>query len=460
MLAPHAQAQLPPAADPRGGVVAFAVVCARTLVEVDYQGTAQAMCTLYDLTHDYGGAPGTTPVGAISHYTTFTLGPKFPSHAQGWNVILGASFVPTYGGDVVTFPITVQTTPQLNTQDLQFEVYANYTGPNDERLNQTIVFHAEVNEYDLAFVETLDRQKKAGQDDVVKYEVRISNLGVYPDVYQLSVQPPPGYRVSSPPNVYVPPGESRNVTVSILTPKGKLYELGRSEAFIFKVSSTRGTGTYSSVGLLKLSGPYVPTYWIPLLAVGLVAAAITTRRSREQAEMRRLERGRPRRVALTPRQAVLLAELKRTDPEAYAERKAKLDAVYAARREEYRGHRKEQLARDREERRVAKAEFKEAKKRRALERKAQKRLAKAQRKEAAVLAAAEAKETKAKERELRKKQKLLEKARKKQGKLDAKQARKDEKAAAKAAKAQAKADKAAAREAKRAARKRPPEGNA
>lgn len=433
-------------------------------MEVDYQGTAQVTCTLYDLTRDSAAAPASTPLfGAVTHTTTMTWGNKFPSEVRGWQVFLGQSFFPTYGGDTVSFTVTIQTTPEINSQDFDFDVLANYTGPNDQRLNQTVHFHAEVNQYDLGFLETRGSQKKAGQDQIVKYQLQVTNLGVYPDVYQFDVKSPPGYRVSIPPNVYVPPGESRNVTVSVLTPKGKLYELGKSEAFIFRATSTRGTGVYTSVGLLKLSGPYVPTYWIPLLAVMLVAGAITTTKARERAEIRRMERGRPRPVPLTPRQAVLLAELKRTDPEAYKERKARLDAVYGTRRDEYRAHRKEQLARDRAERKLARAEYAAARKRRALERKEQKRQAKLARKEAAIAAAAEKKEMKAKSKELRKKQKLLEKARKKQGKLDAKQAKKDEKLAAKAAAAQAKADKAAAKEAKRAAKaakKRPPEGNA
>ena len=464
VLVPHAQAQVPTQESLQGSYASFALVCAQTLVEVDYQGTAQVPCTLYDLTHDYGGGFGTPPVGSLQHYTTITLGNKFPTGAQGWNVILGAAFIPTYGGDVVSFPITVQTTPQINSQELDFEVLANYTGPNGEKLNQTIVFHAEVNQYDLAYVETVGVQKKSGQDEVVRYTVRVQNLGVYPDVYQVRVNAPASYRVSTPPNVYVPPGESRNVTISLLTPKGKLYELGRSEAFIFTVSSTRGTGVYSSVGLLKLSGPYLPTYWIPLLAVALVAGAITTTKARERAEIRRLESGRPRRVPLTPRQSVLLADLQRTDPDAYKQRKAQLAAVYAARRQEYREHRKEQLRRDREERKLAKAEYAAATKRRAQERAEQKRAAKEARKEAILAAKADKKEMRAKGGELRKKQKLLEKARKKQAKVDAKQAKLDAKAAKKAAKAQAKADKAAAKEAKRAAKaakkERPPEGNA
>lgn len=464
LLVPAAQAQLPTAQDVQDTYVSFALVCQQTLIEVDYQGTTQVPCTLYDLTHDYGGGFGTQPVGSLQHYTTISLGNKFPTGAQGWNVILGAAFIPTYGGDVVTFPITVQTTPQIDSQELDFEVIANYTGPNGEKLNQTIVFHAEVNQYDLAYVETVDRQKQAGQDEIVRYTIRIQNQGVYPDVYQVSVNAPAGYRVSTPPNVYVPPGESRNVTVSLLTPKGKLYELGRSEAFVFKVSSTRGTGVYGTVGLLKLSGPYLPSYWIPLLAVALVAGAITTTKARERAQMRSLERGRPRRVPLTPRQMVLLEELRHTDPEAYKQRKAQLAAIYAARRGEYRAQRKEQLRLDREERKVAKAEYAAARKRRALEREEQKRAEQLARKEALLQAKAEKREMKAKGGELRKKQKLLEKARKKQAKLDAKQAKVDAKAAEKAAKEQAKADKAAAKEAKRAAKaakkQRPPEGNA
>jgi hypothetical protein len=282
---------------------------------------------------------------------------------------------------------------------------------------------------------------------------------VYPDVYQFDVQAPAALHVSRPPAVYVPAHQSRNVTVSVLTPKDHVYDLGTSYSLEFKAASTRGRGVYSTSASLYVRGAHVPVYWIPLTLVGLLAAVVVTRRTRERAEIRRLESGRPRRVAPTPRQAVLLAELKRTDPAAYKERKKQLAALYAARLAAYREERKARLAHDRAERRQAKVEYAEAKRRkktereaRRVERKAQRKAAKKQRKADRKAAKGERKGLKKKEGVLAKKRKVLAKAQKKQAKVDAKRAKKDAKQAARDAKSAAKAEKAARKQAKAEAR--------
>lgn len=452
LLLPFAAAQAPPVAPPQ--FVGFAVVCPQQMIEVDYRGVKQTTCFLHDLTRDSGAVEGLpTKVSTLPHTTTLALDRIEPNGTVGWQVQLSHNFVPTMGGDVVPITFSFLTTPQINEDQIRAIVNATYVHPQTgQRLNQTLVFDARVNRYDIAHVRTLTPPARAGQFDIVRYQVAVSNDGVFPDVYRIEVVGPRDFKVSQPPNLYVPPLETRVVNISILTPQGKLYELGRPVTFDFKVRSTYGTGSYSSVGLLRVSGPYVPSYWIPLTLVALVSLVVTTRATRERIERRRLERGRPRRVAVTPKQAVLLAELKRSDPDAYAQRKAQLDAVYAGRRARYRDAYREQQARDREERKLARAEFIEKKKQRKLDRKAEKLRLKAEAKAAKKQAKLGRKETKLKEKELKKKTKLLGKARAKQAKLDAKQAKRDAKAQAKADKLAAKEAKAAAKAAKKAAK--------
>jgi len=423
--------------------VSFALVCPDAFYEIPYRGTVTKSCQFYDLSRDsVYQEPGSPGSGATQHLTIIKAEPR---DAHGFVVTVGRPSIVSYGGDVVEVPITVQTTPLLDAQDFMFQVIANYTGPGDIVLNQTITFGAQVDNYDIAHVQTLNTVQKAGQFQTVRYVVQVTNDGVFPDVYRFEAKAPTGFEISTPPSVYVPPHETRNVTFSVLTPHDKLYELGRSVTFEFKVVSTRGTGVYGTVGILSVSGAYVPTYWIPLAIVGLISAVVVTRKAREASETRRLEQGRPQRVVLTPRQLVLLEELKRSDPEAYQARKAQLDAVFAGRRANYKQVRGEQVRKDREERQLARIEFKEQKKRRAEQAKEARARNDAERKAALLQAKADADETRRKEKELGKKKAQLDKAREKQAKLDAKQAAVD-------ARAQAKADREAAKQAKAAAK--------
>lgn len=441
LLLPSASAQLPALpGSPESSALAIAVLCPMSYLAVDYNSQAEVTCTLEDLSRDSLAVPGgNSGTSVSSHTVTLTTGNYGPENATGWQVLLSRAIVPMYGGDVVPFTVNVKATPLVNTQGLFFTLDALYTGPNGYTTNVSIPFVAEVNTYDIADVRMKDGQsvRKAGQDDIVTYEVTIANLGVFPDVYRVSAKSDPDIKVTAPGSVYVGPGETRIVTIQALTPHGKVYEVGRSTLVNIKVTSGTGSGTYSTVGVLQIRGPYIPVYWVPLLLVGLVSAGVVTSRTRERAAFARAEKGLPRRVQPTPRQAVLLAELKRSDPEAYKERKAQLDAIYAARRAEYAAHRKERLAQDRAEAREARKEFKAARAKQKAEGKARRKQEAIDRKAAKAQAKQDAKLARAKEKEIAKKRKKLDKAKAKaakaQAKLDAKQAKLDAKEAKRAA---------------------------
>lgn len=453
LLLPSVSAQAPALpVHPQESTLAIAVICPMSYLAVDYNSQAEVTCTLEDLSRDSVFLPGSgSGTSVSSHTVTLTTRDYVPENGTGWQVILSRALVPMYGGDVVPFTVNVKATPLITTQALSFTLDAVYSGPNGYTTNVSIPFVAEVNQYDVADVRMKDGQsvRKAGQDDIVTYEVSISNLGVFPDVYRLSAKSDPDIKVSAPGSVYVGPGETRVVTVSVLTPHGKVYEVGRSTLVNIKVTSGTGSGSYSTVGVLQIRGPYVPVYWIPLLLVGVVSAGVVAGRTRERTALARAEKGLPRRVQPTPRQAVLLAELKRTDPEAYKARKAQLDAIYAARRTEYAAHRKERLAKDKEESRQARLEFKAARRKQKAEEKAQRKQAaidaKAERKQAKI----DAKLARAKEKQIAKKRKELEKAKKKaakaQARIDAKQAKIDAKNAKREAAEQKRAAKLAAK---------------
>lgn len=455
-----ASAQLPP--EVASQALHLGITCnGPTLLEPDYAGQAEVTCTLRDYSRDSVFLPdstsGTSPTG---HQVVVTTRPVNESiEAKGWQTEpKGLPFF-MVGGDAKEFIVRAKTTPIIDTQDYHFELVVDYTHQSGYNRTFIVPFTAEVNRYDFALLSWAGPlSQKAGQDDVVTYTLAITNTGVYPDSYRFTVTSAlTDVYVSQPPNLFVPPGETRTTNITVLTPHGKIYEIGRTGALSIKVNSMTGSGAYSATAVLQIRGAYVPTYWIPLLLVGLVSASVVVRGSREKAQARALERGRPRRVEITPRQTVLLAELRRTDPEAYREKKRSLDSVYKERLTDYRAHRKERLAADREEARQARAEFQAAKKARRAKRAEEKRAAKLRRAEEKRAAKIARKEAKREAKLVKKKEKVLGKKRAKLEKERAKAEAREAKAAAKQAKLDAKAlkrEQAAAKKAEKEARKK------
>lgn len=448
LMAPSASAQFP--TELGDATLHLVVLCESTFLAPDWAGQDEVACEIRDLSRDSIVVPGSTGTSPSGHTVTLTTRPQNESaNATGWQVVLGRTNAFLYGGDTLPFTVNVKATPVITTQEYHFDLLVLYQGPGDYAREIVVPFGAEVNNYDFALLSWAGpAAQRAGQDEVLVYALAITNTAVYPDSYRISITAPDDLRISTPPNVYIPPGETRVVNISVLTPHGKLYEIGRSMAITIKVNSVTGTGVYGSTGVLQMRGAYIPVYWLPLIVVGLVSASVVTRDARERAERRRLEKGSPRRVGLTPRQSVLLSELKRTDRDAYKEKKRALDTVYAERVADHRAHRKERLAEDRQEARQAKLEFTTQKKTRREERRAA-AIAREEEKKAAKRARIEAR----REAKLsRKKEKVLTKARAKLEKAQAKQAARDAKAAAKQAKLDEKAAAKQARLAKKAAK--------
>lgn len=438
----------------------IAVVCQRSFLFPAYAGQDEAPCEVQDLSRDSlivpGVVPGASPTPHVVKFSYVTTS----NNTAGWQVVLSHAVAYPIGGQRIPFTVNVKATPVIQTQDFTFNVIVTYEGPGGHNSTHVVPFFVEVNSYDFAVV-TMNSStisQKAGQDDIVRYEVLVSNVGVYPDSYRFSVKTDPDLQVTIPPNLYVPPGETRGAFIQVLTPHSKVYEIGRSTAINVKVQSVGmngGSGVYSTVGVLQIRGSYIPLYWIPLLVVGAVSASVVVRGTREKTQMRRLEAGRPRRVELSPRQAVLLAEMRRTSPETYKDKRQALDTVYRERVSDYRAHHKEVMAADKEEARQAKIEFAAQRRTRKEQRAAEKVREKEERKAAkrALIAQRhEAKLLKKKEKTLAKRRKILEKAKAKAdakaAKLAAKQAKLDEKALKKEQAAQKKAAKDARKQKK------------
>ena len=214
-------------------------------------------------------------------------------NVTGYQVVLGASVISLHGGDSEPFDVNVKATPLLNAQDFAFDLVADYTH-SASGYNQTVVvrFVAQVNPYDFAVLTFASGQsQKAGQDDVVIFPVAIQNTGVYPDTYKFTISAKPDLLVTVPSTVYVGPGETRIVNVSVLTPHSKLYEFSRSETIGIKINSLGvagigGTGVYSAFAILQIRGAYIPVYWIPLFLVGFVSMGVVIRGARDKGSAR------------------------------------------------------------------------------------------------------------------------------------------------------------------------------
>ncbi len=456
---PFSAGQTPtlPIDNPAESVVGFAVITPQSFAEVKYLGNVVLPLIVHDLSRDSGTANeapgGGTAFSPSGHSTALTIKEIRPANALGWQVLLGSPFVQSIGGEVVETTVLISTSPLLNVQEISVDIEAVFTGPGGETRNQTVTLNAQVERYDTALARITNPQIRAGQFESVRYQVMVSNDGVYPDTYQFIVGTDKDeFRVLSPPNLYVPAKETRYTNITILTPKDKVYELGQTAVVTVKVQSLTGTGVYSTVGVLQVRGPYIPTYWIPVIIVGLISAVVVTRNRRLEAGLRKLEKGRPRRVQPTARQTVLLAELKRRDPEAYAKRKAQLDAIYAARRDAYRDGKKTRRDRERKEHEAAVAELRADKQRLKAKAREQKRAVKLERSADKKQRKADRKAAKVQAKLDKKQAKLDKKAEKKRDKEIGKKRKELEKQKVKLEKTQAKAEKAEAKLARAAAR--------
>lgn len=466
LLLPTAAAQVPPLptvpdeASLTAEVLGVALASPLGLLQVDYNSMATTRLEIIDFSDD--GA--TNPTGGFQarpHLVELRVRDADNISATGWLVEIGGTAFQMYGGQRQQVEVAFKTTPQITVDSVTATIEATLLDIQTQRtVNATINLTGEVNPYSRPMARMLKVAQQAGQFDVIRFQMLVQNDAVYPDVFAIETNiDKPGFVVITPPSVYVPGLESRVVNITVRTPYGKFYEFGNSATVAVRATSVYSGAAVPAIGTLRITGFYIPVYWVPLLLVGMVSAGVVARSSRERRELRRLEKGKPRRVEPTPRQAVMLTELKRKDADEYKAYRAKMAALYQSRRETYRAQRKEVVAKDREEQRQARLEYNEAKKRQKAERKAQRAQAKIDKKERERQATIDAKAAKV-QRKLDKKQaKIDAKERKKLGKelekkrkLLAKARDKAEKVAAREAKAEAKRAKAEARAAKKAAK--------
>ncbi|MHB8606365.1 MAG: COG1470 family protein, partial [Thermoplasmatota archaeon] len=444
----------------------------RGFMQVPLNGRVDIPFTVNDLSHDTTGqsALPTTPTGSpgLPHQILLENQIVFPPNVttvSGWSISLTKTAVFTTGGASSPASISAQVIQPVGSTFVKERITATLIAQDGSRYTDTQDITFQVKPFYQATVLISD-VREAGQDELVTYPVKITNQGPYLDAYELNVTGDPDFGATIPAHVAVAPGETRIVNLTMLTPHGKLYELSRSATFFVNARSVGGTlidpngvndpTVYTAVATLTMHGGYVSGSWWPLFLLGAVGLVLVAGRSTTLVEERRAQKGRPRPPYLTPRQELLLAELKKRDKKQYKERLAALAAIYVERRATYKSRSTEDRRREAEERQRARRELRTERRRRKAERAAQKKAAaierarerklhKERRAAEAVLAAARAKQAK-------EQRKLDKKAAKKQAKIDEKQAKRDAKEAKKDAKLAAKKSKELAKKRKELAR--------
>lgn len=462
LLTPFASAQtpevptLPSLEDLERAPLAVALTTEEGFVQAKYPLGASTSFVIHDLSQD-GGDPNRGAGAPVRPHIVDLRVVNFDEIQElGWQVQLGGSSLQMFAGLTERIEVNFVTTPQIKTREVTATILAELYDPTNSemRVNATINLTGQVLPYSRPLARMLTFPQVAGQFERVKFEVLVSNDAVYHDVFEITATlDREGYEAVAPQTIYVPPLSTRTFNITVQTPKSGLYDWGTAGTLSVGIRSLNTGATGSAVGIIRSEGLYISSYWLPLLLVGMASAGVLVRDRRRNAELKRLEKGRARRVEPTPRQAVMLAALKREDPEAFKEQRARMDALYKARREKYREERKAIVIADKVERKQAQQEYKEAtraqklqrkadRKQAKIDRKAARKQAKIDRKEAKQQAKLDKKERKRLGKELEKKRKQLDKARAKQAKLDAKEA----KAQAKAAKAEERAARKAAKQ--------------
>ncbi|HWG91317.1 MAG TPA: hypothetical protein VNZ52_10770 [Candidatus Thermoplasmatota archaeon] len=447
-----AEAQLPVPIHPPEGLVSIDVNMNKSFVAIPFLGSAIVGYTIEDKSTD--GRRLGAPTNTLLHTTTFNLLYN-RSEVRDWVFSTSVSLESTSAGDVKYGTVFAAPGPVARPPIVTVELEYRYNDLNGTEIvkREPITFRAIPN-YQFQ-LETIGTPPTVGQFEKVEFKFRIRNFATSFDAYEFEVTAPPGFLVFAPPRLYVPGGETREVVITAITPKDSPpYELSRTEGLQVVARSVTNPGAqYSAFAIVKISGPYVPTPWIPIFTLGMLCIGLVIQRQVRRRELRVAEKGGPRPLRLSPRQQVAMKELKKANPEGYKAQMVRLAALYQARKEAYKSRRKEVKAEEAAARKASKAQLKEQKKLRAEQRKQQLALLKKKKRLEKARAKQEKKAAKAQAKIDKKEAKLRKKAEKKQAKIDAKERKRLEKVLKKKQaalkKAQAKAAKAAAKQAKK-----------
>ncbi len=439
---PVVEAQAP--VDPRD-IYGMKVTLDRSFNTVQYLQKSNFTVTIEDISRDDGqSAPA---IGRLVH-TILVENTVIEGLPSGWAASTDDTAFTTTPGDIVRTTLRVTAGAAIQQPYVRVNMTLAFIA-GDTVIRDTVTVAVQVAPYYIALVLVKEVPPPQKQQKIVAIPVQITNLGLYPDKFLLNASAREGWKVSIPPEITLNALETRTVYMNVQTPKRGIYEFGELSIVEVSVKSANDPFVaYTRSTVVKVQGFYFSSYWQPLTIFTFLAVGLLVARSAERSGLRNGEDGKPRPFELTPRQRVLLGELKKRDPEAYKARMAQLAAIHRTRRETYRRIHKTRIQ---DEKRLMKAEHREAKEELALRKEAaseQKEAEKAKRARVREIEKERAKRLAAILEIRRKQDKIDGKERKKREKVLGKERKKTEKALAKQMKADAKAAKKAARKAK------------
>lgn len=278
---------------------------------------------------------------AVSHAVNVQTRP-LTNGTRGWSVIAPEPNFNILGGQTLQKEILVSAAANPQPYLTKWEVTVTMSTFNGSRYEDSFEFTALLTPYyqpQLLIKEAPATLEPYGQ---AVYNVEVSNLGAYPDTFDLRVTPSPGWIAGIQPKIALQPDETQNVKLVVVAPSAKAFYQGESAVFTITASSANDPGlVFTTTAVASVAGFYIPPFWWPHLALGTILLGTVISGARSRMRISRLEDGPPRPVRLTPAQEEALFRLKYSEPEAYKTRRAELDRIYRVRRGDYRSHLRE-----------------------------------------------------------------------------------------------------------------------
>lgn len=340
LLAPPASAQVPdvPGAPIISNLIRVSVTVLPPAQEIPLLGQARYTVSVDDLSAEQ--EQGQKPV---IHTVQLELDVNRTA-SPGWVAGLGASFFQTTAGQHVETFLVVQAPPTVRSQYFFGTVRALLRSPISGDTSDSADAAARVTPFSLVNVDIRFAPPSVGPFEEVSFPVTLTNVGLYPDTYEISATGPEGWFVAVQPRTTLFPGETRDVNVDVVTPANRVFVPQEVGVITVRVVSVNDPSVvYERAAIITLQGTFIPGYWGPVLVLGAVLAAGTGLHLREAAQRRSREQGKPLPPRLSPAQAVLLADLKRRDPERYRHIVAGQRRLFRARQRAFTALRRKRL---------------------------------------------------------------------------------------------------------------------
>lgn len=324
-LAPLSSAQLPePLEGSRANLLRVSVDVTPASQEVPRLGQARYDVTVRDLSGDEPGKQ------AVAHFVYLDLFVN-ETVSEGWVAFLGSSYFVMRSGETTTSFVVVQAPATVKSVYFRANIVARLESSAGSRVSDNTEVVARVLPFSFITADIAVAPPTVGPFEDVTFPITIENVGLYPDTVLLEATGPEGWFVSTQPRLTLWPGEKRDVGVHVVTPATRVFVPTETGIITVKARSISDPTIYERNTVITLQGFFLPDYWFPILVLGAVLGVAVGKRASDARRRTAKEQGQPERAELTPAQALLLADLKKSDPQRWRAITNKQAKVHAAR---------------------------------------------------------------------------------------------------------------------------------